>query len=99
VEDGESTANISSPVVCFSPSAEGIPPRFVTFHRRVVDDSVSDAIDDMAQTHAATPLTEVEYHENGVIEDALHSLQADFANKFLGQFAAAHGQNKLAEPS
>ena len=66
--------------------AEGITPdRFVTFHRRVVDDKTTECIDDerlLAQ--CAVPLTPVEFREEGCIEDAAHSLQADFANAYIG---------------
>lgn len=47
-------------------------------------ESVSDEIDELASVHARTPLVEAEYREDGCIEDATHSLQADFANKYLG---------------
>ena len=62
---------------------EGIPQRFVTFHRRVLDDEALEPFDDLASNE--TPLGAVEFHQDGCIEDATHALQADFANKYIGQ--------------
>ena len=59
--------------------------RFVTFHRRCIDEDQCSIIDDDEKLAGSQVLlSPVEYRSNGCIEDAPHTLQIDFANKYIG---------------
>lgn len=65
------------------PLSESIPSRFVTFHRRVLNDDSTSMFEDLSTS--TIPLGSVEFHPTGSIEEATHALQADFANKYIGK--------------
>lgn len=66
--------------------AEGISQgRFVSFHRRVLPQPMINLVADDAKLSSSTvPLSAAVYREEGCIEDAAHSLQVDFANRYIG---------------